>query len=169
MSSNAVAHSSSFFDFLKPRYHEAVYRLRNSLIAFVTLLTLTHLLPLPTPYASAWNFYRDSFQSSWEKSVAIAGETTMPICLTYSITPKSFTFPPELFLFGILLANILQSSIAIRSPPAPYPPLPSPSKTLSPSSSPRSKGGPQHHLTATPPNWRSKKSGALSPNVRLSH
>lgn len=63
----------SFFDILKPRYHEAIYRLKNSLIALIALFTLTHLLPLPTPYASAWNFYRDSFQSSWEKSLAIAG------------------------------------------------------------------------------------------------
>ncbi|KAI0248762.1 hypothetical protein BJV78DRAFT_1363340 [Lactifluus subvellereus] len=145
MSSSTTAHpksaqKGSFFDFLKPRYHEAVFRLRNSLIALVTLLTLTHLLPLPTPYASAWKFYRDSFQSSWEKSVAVT----------------------ELLLFGVLLANVLQASIAIRSPPAPYPPLPSPSKPLSPPP-PRSKG-PQH-LTATPPNWRSKMSGGLSPNT----
>lgn len=78
MSSSATAHprsvqKRSFFDFLKPRYHEAVFRLRNSLIALVTLVTLTHLLPLPTPYASAWKFYRDSFQSSWEKGVAVTG------------------------------------------------------------------------------------------------
>lgn len=65
--------TSSLFDILKPRYHEAVYRLKNSLIALIALFTLTHLLPLPTPYASAWNFYRDSFQSSWEKGLAIAG------------------------------------------------------------------------------------------------
>jgi hypothetical protein len=65
--------SSSFIDILKPRYHEAIYRLKNSLIALIALFTLTHLLPLPTPYASAWNFYRGSFQSSWEKSLAIAG------------------------------------------------------------------------------------------------
>ena len=67
---------SSLFDILKPRYHEAVYRLKNSLIALVALFTLTHLLPLPTPYASAWNFYRDSFQSSWEKTLAIFGATS---------------------------------------------------------------------------------------------
>lgn len=66
---------SNVFDILKPRYHEAVYRLKNSLIALVSLFTLTHLLPLPTPYASAWNFYRDSFQSSWEKTLAIIGAT----------------------------------------------------------------------------------------------
>ena len=64
---------SSFFDFLKPRYHEAVYRLRNSVIAVIALATLTHLLPIPTPYASAWKFYRDTFQSPWEKGVAITG------------------------------------------------------------------------------------------------
>jgi len=74
MSSNPKSlPKSSFFDILKPRYHEAVYRLKNSVIALIALFSLTHLLPLPTPYASAWNFYRDTFQSSWEKSLAIAG------------------------------------------------------------------------------------------------
>jgi hypothetical protein len=76
MSSPKPPQKSSFFDILKPRYHEAVYRLKNSLIALIALFTLTHLLPLPTPYASAWNFYRDSFQSSWEKSLAVAGAIT---------------------------------------------------------------------------------------------
>jgi hypothetical protein len=84
MSSNST--KSSFFDILKPRYHEAVYRLKNSLIALLALFTLTHLLPFPTPYASAWNFYRDSFQSSWEKSIAIAG----------AIMPYKFALPPLL-------------------------------------------------------------------------
>ncbi|KAH9169089.1 hypothetical protein EDB89DRAFT_1506555 [Lactarius sanguifluus] len=119
---------SSFFDFLKPRYHEAVFRLRNSVIAVMALATLTHLLPIPTPYASAWKFYRDTFQSPWEKGVAVA----------------------ELAIFGILLANILQASIAIRSPPAPHPPILSPSKALSPPRQP-----------TTTPNWRS----GLSPNT----
>ena len=88
MSSNSTKslQRSSFLDILKPRYHEAVYRLKNSLIALLALFTLTHLLPLPTPYASAWNFYRDSFQSSWEKSIAIAG----------AISPYKFALPPLL-------------------------------------------------------------------------
>jgi hypothetical protein len=70
----------------------------------------------------------------------------------------------ELSVFCLLLANILQATIAIRSPPAPYPPLPSPSKSLSP----RSKGGQQqqHRATMTPLTWRGK-SGGLSPKVRL--
>lgn len=72
MSSNPTA-KSSFFDLFKPRYHEATFRLKNSLIASIALLTLTHLLPLPTLYTSAWKFYRNSFHSSWEKSLAIAG------------------------------------------------------------------------------------------------
>ena len=67
------AQNTSFFDFLKPRYHEAVFRLRNSVIAVIALATLTHLLPIPTPYASAWKFYRDTFQSPWEKGVAVTG------------------------------------------------------------------------------------------------
>ncbi|KAI9459732.1 hypothetical protein BJY52DRAFT_358061 [Lactarius psammicola] len=129
---------SSFFDFLKPRYHEAVFRLKNSVIAVIALATLTHLLPIPTPYASAWKFYRDTFQSPWEKGVAIA----------------------ELAVFGILLANILQASVAIRSPPAPHPPIPSPAKALSP---------PRQSTTTTTPNWRSlglgSKNGGLSPNT----
>jgi hypothetical protein len=63
----------------------------------------------------------------------------------------------ELSVFCLLLANILQATIAIRSPPAPYPPLLSPSK-----------GGQQqqHRATMTPPTWRGK-SGGLSPKVRL--
>lgn len=65
--------NTSFLDLLKPRYHEAVFRLRNTIVALVILFTLTHLLPLPTPYASLWKFYRGSFQSSWERSLAIAG------------------------------------------------------------------------------------------------
>ena len=71
----------------------------------------------------------------------------------------------ELSVCCLLLANIFQAIIAIRSPPAPYPPLPSPSKSLSP----RSKGGQQqqqHRATMTPPTWRGK-SGGLSPKVRL--
>jgi hypothetical protein len=64
----------------------------------------------------------------------------------------------ELLVFGLLLANILQSSIAIRSPPAPYPPVPSPAKALSP---PRQ--------STTTANWRSlgNKSAGLSPKVSL--
>lgn len=79
MSSNSTKsfRNSSLFDILKPQYHEAVYRLKNSLFALVALFTLTYLLPLPTPYASAWNFYRDSFRSSWEKSLAIAGAISL--------------------------------------------------------------------------------------------
>src|SRR6266404_8849254 len=74
MSPNAKPpRKGSFFDFLKPRYHEAVFRLRNSVIAVITLATLTHLLPIPTPYASAWKFYRGTFQSPWEQSVAYTG------------------------------------------------------------------------------------------------
>ncbi len=166
MSSNPTKslRTAFFFDILKPRYHEAVYRLKNSLVALIALFTLTHLLPLPTPYASAWNVYHDSFQSSWEKSLAIAGV----------ITPCKLTSPPllttrrgayaELIIFFLLLVNIFQATIAIRSPRAPYPPIPSPSKSLSP----RSKGGQQrqHRATMTPPTWRSI-SGGLSPNVRL--
>jgi len=72
MSSNPTA-KRSFFDFFKPRYHEASLRLKNSLIALIALITLTHLLPLPTLYSSAWKFYRDSFHSSWEKGLVIAG------------------------------------------------------------------------------------------------
>ena len=70
----------------------------------------------------------------------------------------------ELSVFCLLLANIFQATIAIRSPPAPYPPLPSPSKSLSP----HSKGGQQqqHRATMSPPTWRGK-SGGLSPKVRL--
>jgi hypothetical protein len=70
----------------------------------------------------------------------------------------------ELSIFCLLLANIFQATIAIRSPPAPYPPLPSPSKSLSP----HSKGSQQqqHRATMTPPTWRGK-SGGLSPKVRL--
>jgi hypothetical protein len=70
----------------------------------------------------------------------------------------------ELSVFCLLLANIFQATIAIRSPPAPYPPLPSPSKALSP----HSKGGQQqqHRATMTPTTWRGK-SGGLSPKVRL--
>ncbi|KAH8997111.1 hypothetical protein EDB86DRAFT_2915359 [Lactarius hatsudake] len=139
----------SFFDFLKPRYHEAVFRLRNSVIAVIALATLTHLLPIPTPYASAWKFYRDTFQSPWEKGVAVAG--TNPI-LFFADPYNSPSFS-ELAVFGILLANILQASVAIRSPPAPHPPILSPSKALSPPRQP-----------TTTPNWRS----GLSPNVRLS-
>ncbi|KAF8489980.1 hypothetical protein F5888DRAFT_1808409 [Russula emetica] len=146
MSSNSTKSlQSSFLDILKPRYHEAVYRLKNSLIALIALFTLTHLLPLPTPYASAWNFYRDSFQSSWEKSLAIAG----------AILPYKFALPP-------LLTQDHDATIAIRSPPAPYPSFPSPSKSLSP----HSKGGQQqqHRTTMTPPAWRGK-SGGLSPKT----
>ena len=70
----------------------------------------------------------------------------------------------ELFVFCLLLANMFQATIAIRSPPAPYSPLQSPSKSLSP----RSKGGQQqqHRAKLTPPAWRGK-SGGLSPKVRL--
>jgi len=73
MSSTATTQKSSFFDLLKPRHHEAVFRLKNSIIALIALFALTHLLPLPTPYASAWKVYQDSFQSSWEKGLAITG------------------------------------------------------------------------------------------------
>ena len=72
----------------------------------------------------------------------------------------------ELSIFCLLLANILQATIAIRSPPAPYPPLSSPAKSRSPATSPRPKDG-QQHRTMTPPTWRGK-SGGLSPNVRFS-
>jgi hypothetical protein len=64
----------------------------------------------------------------------------------------------ESLVFGLLLADILQSSIAIRSPPAPYWPVPSPAKALSP---PR-----QLSKSA---NWRNlgnNQSAGLSPNVR---
>ncbi|KAF8265510.1 hypothetical protein EI94DRAFT_1735605 [Lactarius quietus] len=58
-------------------------------------------------------------------------------------------------IFG-LLANILQAAITICSPPAPYPPVPSPAKAVSPARQP----------SATV-NWRSlcKKSARLSPKV----
>jgi hypothetical protein len=70
----------------------------------------------------------------------------------------------ELSVFCLLLANIFQATIAIHSPPTPYPPLPSPSKSLSP----HSKGGQQqqHRATMTPTAWLGK-SGGLSPKVRL--
>lgn len=87
MSSNPTS-KNSFFDLFKPRYHEATFRLKNSLIASIALLTLTHLLPLPTLYTSAWKFYRNSFHSSWEKSLAIAG--TIPqrfFFLSLIVTP----------------------------------------------------------------------------------
>ncbi len=89
MSANSTP-NSSFFDFLKPRYHEAICRLKNSLIALVALVTLTHLLPLPTLYTSAWKFYRDSFHSSWEKSLAITG-TSHAFPNTFLSSPPSLT------------------------------------------------------------------------------
>ena len=73
---------------------------------------------------------------------------------------SSLTTLSELLVFGLLLANILQSSIAIRSPPAPYPPVSSPAKAISP---PRQQ--------STSANWRilgnNNKSAGLSPKVRL--
>ena len=83
------------------------------------------------------------------------------LCETFSTpTLNSLTrfAHSELIVFGLLLANILQASFAIRSPPAAYPPVPSPAKALSP---PR-----QPSATA---NWRSlgNKSAGLSPKVRL--
>jgi len=180
MSANSTS-NSSFFDFLKPRYHEAICRLKNSLIALVALVTLTHLLPLPTLYTSAWKFYRDSFHSSWEKSLAIAG-TSHAFPNTFLSSPPSLTQTPsaptkipsfsvyrlpELSLFCLLLVNVLQSALAIRSPPAPYPHLPSPaSKSPPTSNSPVSRSKQAQHRTTTPA-WRSSKSGVLSPNVRV--
>ncbi|KAI0057379.1 hypothetical protein BV25DRAFT_1994987 [Artomyces pyxidatus] len=129
MSSVAPAPSSSFFDFLKPRYHEAVFRLKQSVVALLALITLTHLLPLPTLYSSAWKFYRSSFRSGWEKGVASV----------------------ELFLLAVLLVNILQASYAIRSPRAPFPPLASPARPLN-----APKG---LHMSPPTPSWRNKAHG----------
>jgi hypothetical protein len=88
---------------------------------------------------------------------------TLPLLLTQiAVAARAHA---ELFLFCLLLANILQATIAIRSPPAPYPPLPSPSKALSPTAPSRSKEGQQRTTTTmTPPTWRGK-SGGLSPNI----
>jgi hypothetical protein len=161
MSSSAQPpQKTSFFDFLKPRYHEAVFRLRNSVIAVIALTTLTHLLPIPTPYASAWNFYRDTFQSSWEKGVAIAGANlpSVPRPRNTLLTRTALSFS-ELVVFGLLLANILQATIAIRDPPTPYPPLPSLTKALSP---PRQ----QPSAKANRRSLGGNKSAGLSPKVR---
>jgi len=95
MSANSTP-NRSFFDFLKPRYHEAICRLKNSFVALVALVTLTHLLPLPTLYTSAWKFYRDSFHSSWEKSLAIAGTSQyVPLlsALTHANTLRTHQNP----------------------------------------------------------------------------
>lgn len=78
---------NSFFDLFKPRYHEATFRLKNSLIASIALLTVTHLLPLPTLYTSAWKFYRNSFHSPWEKGLAIAGTIPQQFVLSSTVTP----------------------------------------------------------------------------------
>ncbi|TFY75136.1 hypothetical protein EWM64_g8874 [Hericium alpestre] len=57
---------SSISDFLKPQYSEAVVRLKNSLLALLALFTLTHLLPTPALYTSAWRLYRRTHQSTLE-------------------------------------------------------------------------------------------------------
>ncbi|KAI0311790.1 hypothetical protein OF83DRAFT_1177234 [Amylostereum chailletii] len=123
--------SASFLDVFKPRYPEAVFRLKNSLIALVFLVTATHLLPLPTLYSALWKFYRGSYASTWEKGAANV----------------------EVFIFSALLANILQSLIAIQSPPKSNPPPPSPATRFAP------------RQPATPtPSWRRAPNG-LSPNT----
>jgi hypothetical protein len=144
MSSNPTTRSS-FFDILKPRYHEAVHRLKNSLIALLALFTFTQLLPLPTPYASAWNFYHASFQSSWEKSIGTAGAVPLynfalpPLltrdhdgtcaCRIISLPPPhrqhlsinhrdpfpTSTLPPSPITFQISLAPLKRRSAATTS------------------------------------------------------
>ncbi|KAI9507149.1 hypothetical protein F5148DRAFT_1207698 [Russula earlei] len=128
------------FGLLKPRYHEAVFRLKNSTLALIALVTATHLLPLPTPHAFCMESLPRLISNHHGKGVSLL----------------------QLSLFCLLLVNILQSAFAIRSPPTPYPPLPSPSKRPSPAH--HSKG--QHEHRATPPSWRTKSAGSgLSPNT----
>jgi len=70
-----------------------------------------------------------------------------------SLTPAWTSSSSELAVFGMLLANILQASVALRSPPAPYPPVPSPAKALSP---------PRQPSSTTTANWRSNSTGLAS-------
>ncbi|KAI0294493.1 hypothetical protein B0F90DRAFT_1756894 [Multifurca ochricompacta] len=69
----------------------------------------------------------------------------------------------QLFIFGLLLVNILQASIAIRSPPATHTHLSSPSKPFSPPPPSRTKQQQQQQQQPTP-NWRGT-SGGLSPHT----
>ncbi|KAI0027765.1 hypothetical protein K488DRAFT_90485 [Vararia minispora EC-137] len=65
--------SESLFDFLRPRYPEAVTRLRNSIIALVFLTIATHLLPTPGLPLALYKFMRSSYTSSLEKGTVISG------------------------------------------------------------------------------------------------
>ena len=61
-------------DVLKPRYSEAVARLKNSLMALFALVVLTHLLPVPPLYSALWRVYRGSYRSFPHKVISLSGE-----------------------------------------------------------------------------------------------
>ncbi|KAA1470030.1 hypothetical protein DENSPDRAFT_835742 [Dentipellis sp. KUC8613] len=103
---NQKSSNQSLTDFFKPQYTDAIYRLRNSLLALLALLTLTHLLPIPALYTSIWRLYFRSFRSTLDKTFAYL----------------------ELGAAGLLLLNAAQATWAIKYPRSPYPPIPSPAK-----------------------------------------
>ncbi|ETW78517.1 hypothetical protein HETIRDRAFT_435293 [Heterobasidion irregulare TC 32-1] len=129
MSSGALGMLSFSLDVLKPRYSEAVARLKNSLMALFALVVLTHLLPVPPLYSALWRVYRGSYRSFPHKVISLS----------------------EFWAFSILAFNILQASYAIYSPRKPHAPPPTPAKPLSILQSPRA--------TPSAPAWRSKSHG----------
>lgn len=122
MSSGALGMLSFSLDVLKPRYSEAVARLKNSLMALFALVVLTHLLPVPPLYSALWRVYRGSYRSFPHKVISLSGEPSP--CLQWtdliSFNCASLCRILGIFHFGVqyppsILRHLLPSKTACTS------------------------------------------------------
>jgi len=119
--------------------NEAALRLRNSIVAFIVLLVLTHLSPLPSLWASTWLVW----ESVTMTKKADIGCTWWSICIAQGIACSA------------LLLTILQASFALKYPRKPHPPLATPSKSLH--ATPASTSQKQLKFKTMSPHTRSQK------------
>ncbi|TFK48369.1 hypothetical protein OE88DRAFT_1664112 [Heliocybe sulcata] len=106
--------SGKLTDWLKPRPHEALIRLRNSSFAFSAFVLLVYLLDIKSlSLVRCWRVARGKDLTRY--GVGQIGWTVSVI---------------ELIILTLLVVNILQSLVALKYPPAPLAPSPASSRQL---------------------------------------
>ncbi|KAI0800101.1 hypothetical protein C8Q74DRAFT_1234249 [Fomes fomentarius] len=100
--------STSLLDWFKPLRNEAIARLRTNAVGLLGIGVLSNLLPIPTPWRA--------FDVVWQGRPASA--------------PYYYLCAAELFVFGVLVFNVLQASYALKYPRAANPPPPTPTKSI---------------------------------------
>ena len=126
---------STVADKLKPHKAEAIQRIRFNVLVITSVVILSYLLPIPSAFSAVTIPFREINQEAWTiewfwQWFAVAGA----FCCR-GLRVHLTLFYSEFALLALCFYNILEAGYALKYPRAPLPPITSPAKAKSQSSS----------------------------------